>query len=187
MTIILLAGMVGVAHAKYRGSDLLGNVLPQSQMPGDSLMDKYPIGAYGLDFQIDTGTAGLDVTSWPAVAGQFVIAWGFAITAMIMTLMIRLFLWAFTLDLVNGNGRAGSSALEPVSMAMQNLHNVALGHWWIVIAILLAGMWGTYVGLAHRRTSELFAGLARSVVFAVIAMTLLYDPQGTIGTASHVP
>jgi hypothetical protein len=185
MTIVLLAGLVGVAHAKYRGSDLLGNVLPQSQMPGDSLMDKYPIGAYGLDFQIDTGTAGLDVTSWPAVAGQFVIAWGFAITAMIMTLMIRLFLWAFTLDLVNGNGRAGSSALEPVSMAMQNLHNVALGHWWIVIAILLAGMWGTYVGLAHRRTSELFAGLARSVVFAVIAMTLLYDPQGTIGTASR--
>jgi hypothetical protein len=185
MTIVLLAGLVGVAHAKYRGSDLLGNVLPQSQLPSNSLIDRYPISAYGLDFHIDTGTAGLDVTSWPAVAGQFLVAELFAITAMVMTVMIRVFLWAFSLDLVNGNGRAGSSALEPVTMAMQNLHDGALGHWWIVIGILLAGLWGTYVGLAHRRTSELFAGLARSVVFAVIAMTLLYDPQGTIGAASR--
>lgn len=184
MALVVTAGTWGVADAKYRGSDLLGNVMPKSGMPNGSLMEKYPASAYALDYYVDTGFAGTDVTAWPAVAFNALLgaAWDFSL--MVLALVMQVFLWAFTLDLINGN--SGTGPIGPIGSTMRSLHEGALGHWWIVIGILCCGIWATWVGLVHRRTSELFGGLARSVAFAIIAMILIYDLQGTVGTASRM-
>ena len=47
------------AGADYRGSDMLGNIGPSSQVEG-GLADKYPLSAYALDYQVDVGVADPD-------------------------------------------------------------------------------------------------------------------------------
>ena len=42
------------ASAEYRGSDLLGNIAPESQA-GGGLVDRYPLSAYALDYHVDVG------------------------------------------------------------------------------------------------------------------------------------
>jgi hypothetical protein len=42
------------AQAEYRGSDLLGNISPLSQVQG-GLADRYPLSAYALDYHVDAG------------------------------------------------------------------------------------------------------------------------------------
>ena len=52
LALVLLAWPA--ATAEYRGSDLLGNVAPESQA-GGGLVDHYPLSAYALDYHVDVG------------------------------------------------------------------------------------------------------------------------------------
>ena len=54
----------------------------------------------------------------------------------------------------------------------------------MVVAIVLAGMWGIWKALVQRRYTETAGALALSVVFVLIALFFVYEPERTIGQAS---
>jgi hypothetical protein len=53
--LLLVAGPAAVA--KNRGTDVLGNISPESLLGGGgSLVDRYPLSAYSLDYHVDSGS-----------------------------------------------------------------------------------------------------------------------------------
>src|SRR3954464_15393330 len=56
----------------------------------------------------------------------------------------------------------------------------------MVAAILIAGIWGIWKALVQRRYSETAGALAISVLFVLIALFFVYQPQQTIGEASRL-
>ena len=55
----------------------------------------------------------------------------------------------------------------------------------MVVAILIAGIWGIWKALVQRRYTETAGALAVSVVFVLIALFFVYQPERTIGQASR--
>jgi type II secretory pathway pseudopilin PulG len=171
-----------VAHARYLGSDLFGNVAPNGGVGG--LADRYPLSAYTLDYHVDgpsAGFGGISTGDVPQMISQWLTSQIWAVLVWILKLVIDLFAWAFTLDLINGQ----HGALTPVGDAVRGIYQGVFGNTWVVAAITLAGIVAIWTGLAQRRYSETFASLAVSVACVVIALTLIFDPVGTIGLAAH--
>ena len=100
--------------------------------------------------------------------------------------MITLFAFAFNLDLVNGNGSPGSGALTPVASAIHNLYTNTFGAPWLVVAIVLAGCWAMWKALVQRRYTETAGALAVSLLYCVLAIGIVTQPQRTIAPASKL-
>jgi hypothetical protein len=94
---------------------------------------------------------------------------------------VDLFTWAFSLDLLNGS----QGVLAPIANAITSLYENVIGEAWMVAAILVAGLWGIWKALVQRRYTESAGALAVSVVFMLIALFFVYQPERTIGEASR--
>ena len=92
--------------AEYRGSDLLGNIAPESQVGGGSLVDRYPLSAYALDYHVDVGVTDLDGV--PPMIAQWAAAQLWSLTSFLVKRVIDLFTWAFSLDLLGGSPDGGA-------------------------------------------------------------------------------
>jgi hypothetical protein len=174
--LLLLAWPAAVG--KYRGSDLLGNVSPQSQA-GGGLADRYPLSAYALDYHVDVGVT--DPEGVPPMIAQWAAAQLWSVTSLLVKSTIDLFTWAFSLDLLGG----ATGALAPIAEAITSLYENVIGEAWMVAAILIAGIWGIWKALVQRRYTETAAALGVSVLFVLIALFFVYQPERTIGEASR--
>ena len=181
----LLSSVVGffflaapLALAEYRGSDVLGNIGPESQVPG-GLVDRYPLSAYALDYHVDVGVTNPDGV--PPMIAQWAAAQLWNMTSFLVKSVIDLFTWAFSLDLLNGPG----GALGPVSHAISSLYENVIGQAWTVAAILIAGIWGVWKALMQRRYTETAGAFAISVTFVLVALFFVYQPEKSIGQASQ--
>src|SRR4051812_24430864 len=163
---------------EYRGSDLLGNVAPESQVAG-GLVDQYPLSAYALDYHVDVGVT--DPEGIPPMIAQWAAAQLWSATSLLVKCTIDLFTWAFSLDLLNG----GDGALKPIGDAITSLYENVIGQAWMVAAILVAGIWAIWKALVQRRYTETAGALGLSVVFVVIALFFVYQPERTVGQASQ--
>jgi TrbL/VirB6 plasmid conjugal transfer protein len=171
------------AGAKYRGSDVLGNLSPESLLGADSLANRYPLAAYSLDYHTDVGITDLDGV--PATIAHWAAAQLWSLTSFLVKTVIDLFSWAFSLDLLAGDpNRPDDGALGPVSSAISSLYENVIGEAWVVAAIILAGIWGIWKALVQRRYTETAGALAVSVLFVLIALFFVYQPERTIGQAS---
>jgi hypothetical protein len=188
---LLVAATVGLvlaawpaAGAKYRGSDVLGNISPESLLGDGSLANRYPLGAYSLDYHTDVGITDLDGV--PPTIAHWAAAQLWSLTSFLVKTVIDLFSWAFSLDLLAGDpNRPGDGALAPVSGAIASLYENVIGEAWVVAAIVLAGIWGIWKALVQRRYTETAGALAVSVLFVLIALFFVYQPERTIGQASQ--
>ena len=142
------------AGAEYRGSDLLGNVAPESQVQG-GLADSYPLSAYALDYHVDVGVT--EPEGIPPMIAQWAAAQLWSATSLLVKCTIDLFTWAFSLDLLNGS----DGALAPIGDAITDLYENVIGEAWMVAAILVAGIWGIWKALVQRRYTETAGALAR--------------------------
>src|ERR687897_472186 len=167
------------ASARYLGSDVIGNVSPESQVAG-GLADKYPLSAYALDYHVDVGLT--DPGGVAPMIAHWAAAQLWSMTSFLVTIVIDLFTWAFSLDLLGGTG---GGALAPVSEAIANVYEHVIGEAWMVVAILLAGIWGIWKALVQRRYTETAGALGLSVVFVVLALFFVYQPERTVGQASQ--
>jgi hypothetical protein len=113
--------------------------------------------------------------------GQWAAAQLWSVTSFLVKTVIDLFTWAFSLDLLGG----ANGALEPIAQAIASLYENVIGQAWMVVAILLAGIWGVWKALIQRRYTETAGALAVSVVFVLIALFFVYQPQRTVGEASR--
>ena len=179
LLLVLVAGPLAVG--KDLGTDVLGNISPQSQLSG-GLADQYPFSAYSLDYHTDVGITQLDGV--PPTIAQWAAAQLWSLTSFLVKTVIDLFTWAFSLDLLGGAPGQQGGALAPVANAITSVYENVIGEAWMVVAIVLAGMWGIWKALVQRRYTETAGALALSVVFVLIALFFVYEPERTIGQAS---
>jgi hypothetical protein len=187
LPVAVLAGLVllpaAVAHA-----DVWANVGPGRSLAG--LKGGWTLGAYELDenfSMISAGVlSGVDVSGFlPMIAFFFanVIWLG---TSWFANLLIELFGFAFSLDLVNGSGATdGAGALGPVSRAIQTIYTTAFGGPWMVLAVSFAALWAMWKALVQRRYAETASRLALSLIYVCAAFFFVLQPGQTIGAASH--
>src|SRR4051812_6265801 len=168
--------------ARNLGTDVLGNLAPASQLGGGSLVDRYPLSAYSLDYHVDVGVT--DVDGVPATIAHWAAAQLWSLTSFLIKTVIDLFTWAFSLDLLGGTN-GGGGALAPIADAISSIYENVLGETWMVAAIVAAGIWGIWKALVQRRYTETLGALGVSVAFVLIALVFVYQPQQTIGEASR--
>ena len=106
-------------------------------------------------------------------------------TSFLANLLITLFNFAFSLDLVNGSAATGGEgALAPVSRAIHSIYADVLGEPWLVLAVAIAGMWAMWKALVQRRYSETAGALGLSLIYVVAALFFVAQPGATIGSVS---
>jgi hypothetical protein len=186
----LAAGAVLLAHPAALGaSDVFSNVGPASQVPGGSLIDAYPLGNYTLDHHfsaVDAGVfSGVDASGVAPTIAWFLASVLWLLTSFLAHAAITLFTFAFSLDLLNGGGTGGTGALAPVSDAVRSIYRTMFGEAWLIVAITLTGLWAMWHALVRGRYTETAGALGLSVVFVVIALAFVSQPERTIGEASR--
>jgi len=187
---LLAAGLVLLAHpVASAASDVFSNVGPASQLSSGALADRYPLGNYALDHHFSAVNAsllgGVDVSGVPALIAYFLADVIWQLTAFLANALITLFTFAFSLDLVNGSAATGGAgALAPVSSAVRSIYSSTFGAPWLVVGIVLAGLWAMWKALVQRRYVETAGALGVSVIFVVIALAFVTQPEQTIGRAS---
>jgi hypothetical protein len=108
------------------------------------------------------------------------------LTAFLADALITLFTFAFSLDLVNGSqATGGAGALQPVSAAIHSIYSNVFGQPWLVVAVSVVGIWAMWRALVQRRYAETAGALAISLVYLVVALAFVAQPERTIGSASE--
>ena len=146
VVIAFAVGFVLLAYPLAAASDVLSNVGPASQLSGGSLTNAYPLGNYTLDHHFDAVSAGVlsgvDVSGIPPTIAWLLAELIWELTAFMANAVITLFTFAFSLDLVNGSSATGGAgALAPVGVAVRSIYRDTFGEPWLIVAILLTGLW----------------------------------------------
>jgi hypothetical protein len=190
LALALAAALIALPHPHAGASDIFGNVGPASQLPGGSLVDRYPLGHYYLDTHFDAVSAsligGVDVSGVPPMIAGFLANALWEGTAFLAKTLISLFTFAFSLDLLNGSrSTGGAGALAPVSLAVHSIYANVFGQPWLVLAVTVVGMWAMWKALVQRRYTETAGALALSLIYLIVALAFVAQPARTIGSASH--
>jgi hypothetical protein len=169
--------------------DVYGNIGPAPQIPPGGLYGRYPLSSYQLDQYfpaISVGVfSGVDTSGLLPMIAYFIAQVIWLITAFISNAVITLFAFAFSLDLVNGNGTRGSGALAPVSQAIQNIYHSTFGQPWLIAAVALTSIWAMWKALVQRRYTETAGTLSLSLLYCIIALAIVTQPERTIAPASQ--
>src|SRR5262249_39265698 len=106
-------------------------------------------------------------------------------TSFLANLLITLFSFAFSLDLVNGSqATGGAGALAPVARAIHSIYAHVLGQPWLVLAIAIAGIWAMWEARLQGRYTETAGALGLSLIYVVCALFFVAQPGATIGAVS---
>ena len=183
MVALLAPALAGAA------SDVWGNVGPSPQLGGDGIAGRYPLTHYSLDQHFDAVeaslTGGLDVSGLLPMLAYFFASLLWLVTSFLANLLITLFSFAFSLDLVTGSqATGGQGALAPVSRAIHSIYSDVFGAPWLVLAIAVAGIWAMWKALVQRRYSETAGALGLSLIYVVLALFFVAQPGTTIGSVS---
>ena len=170
--------------------DVYSNIGPAPQLPAGGLVGRYPLANYSLDQYfpaISVGlTSGVDASGVAPMMAYFAAQVIWLLTAFLANAVITLFGFAFNLDLVNGNGSPGSGALTPISDAIHNLYASTFGAPWLIVAVVLAGCWAMWKALVQRRYTETAGALAVSLLYCVLAIGIVTQPERTIAPVSKL-
>lgn len=181
--------LLWVAAPAFAG-DVYSNIGPAPQVASGGIFGRYPIANYQLDQYfpaISVGlTSGVDVSGVVPMIAYFFAQVLWLITAFLANGVITLFDFAFNLDLVNGNGSPGSGALTPISQAIHNLYANTFGAPWLIAAVVAAGCWAMWKALVQRRYTETAGALAVSLIYCVLAIGIVTQPERTIAPASKL-
>ncbi len=189
-TLLLTIPVVLLLAAPALAGDVYSNIGPAPQLPAGSLVGRYPLANYQLDQYFPAISVsllgGVDVSGVAPMIAYFLAQVIWLITAFLANAVITLFAFAFNLDLLNGNGSPGSGALTPVSSAIHNLYASTFGAPWLIVAVVLAGCWAMWKVLVQRRYTETAGALALSLLYCVLAIGIVTQPERTIGPASQL-
>jgi hypothetical protein len=182
-----LAVVIFALIAPFAGAaDVYGNIGPAPAAGG--IFTRYQLGSYQLDQYfpaISVGlTSGVDTSGLLPMIAYFIAQVIWLITAFISYLVITLFAFAYSLDLVNGNGAPGSGALAPISGAIQNIYHGAFGQPWLIAAVSAVSLWAMWRAIVQRQYTRTAASLAASLAYVVIAVGIVTQPQTTIAPVS---
>jgi hypothetical protein len=182
--------VVALAHPLAgAASDVWGNVGPASPLGSGGLLGRFPLSHYMLDQHFDAVSAsltGVDVSGVAPMIAYFLASVLWTLTSFLANALIALFSFAFSLDLVNGSqATGGEGALAPVSVAIHSIYADVFGAPWLVLAVVVVGIWAMWKALVQRRYSETAGALGLSLIYVVLALFFVAEPAKTIGTASE--
>jgi hypothetical protein len=181
--------LVALADPSVLAGDVYSNIGPAPQIPAGGWFGRYPLANYQLDQYfpaIKVGVfSGIDTSGLLPMIAYFVAQVIWLITAFVANAVITLFAFAFSLDLVNGNGTSGSGALTPVSQAIHNIYASTFGQSWLIAAVAFVSMWAMWKALIQRRYTETAGTLAVSLIYCILALAIVTQPQRTIAPASQ--
>jgi hypothetical protein len=188
LTALGLASAASLVIAPVAHADIWANVGPASSLSG--LKGGWTLGHYDLDQQFSAISAGVfsgvDASGLLPMVAYFFAKEVWLFTAWMANLLIELFGFAFSLDLVNGSTATGGvGALGPVSRAISSIYSSVFGGPWMVLAFSVSGIWAMWKALVQRRYAETAGQLALSLAYIGIAFLFVLQPAQTIGTASH--
>lgn len=190
-TLALASLAVLLAHPLAgAATDVWGNVGPAPQLSGgEGPAGRYPLINYSLDQHFDAFSAsltgGVDASGVGPMLAYFFASIVWLATSFLASLLITLFGFAFSLDLLNGSqATGGAGALVPVARAIHAIYANVLGEPWLVLAISLTGIWAMWKALVLRRYSETAGALGLSLLYLLCALFFVAQPAGTIGVAS---
>jgi hypothetical protein len=188
LTAFGLAGVASLVVAPVAHADIWANVGPASSLSG--LKGGWTLGHYDLDQQFSAISAGVfsgvDASGLLPMVAYFFAKEIWLFTAWMANLVIELFGFAFSLDLVNGStATGGAGALAPVSRAISSIYSSVFGGPWLVLAFSVSGIWAMWKALVQRRYAETAGQLALSLAYIGIAFLFVLQPAQTIGAASH--
>jgi len=171
-------------------SDVWSNVGPASPLGSGGLYGRFPLSHYMLDQHFDaisaSLTGGVDASGVAPMIAYFLASVLWALTSFLANLLISLFAFAFSLDLLNGSGATGDAgALGPVSQAIHALYASVFGAPWLVLAVSVAGIWAMWRALVQRRYAETAGALGLSLIYVVAALFFVAQPGQTIDAASQ--
>lgn len=187
----LSAVLVLLAHpVAGAASDVWGNVGPASPLGSGGLYNRFPLSHYMLDQHFDAVSAsltgGVDASGVAPMIAYFLASMLWALTSFLANLLISLFAFAFSLDLLNGSdATGGAGALVPVSQAIHALYASVFGAPWLVLSVAVAGIWAMWKALVQRRYAETAGALGLSLIYVVAALFFVAQPAQTIGAASQ--
>jgi hypothetical protein len=179
-----------LAHPGALADDVFGNIGPAPQLPPGGWVGRYPVERYSLDQYfpaISVGfTSGIDTSGVTPMIAYFGAQVLWLITCFLANGVILLFALAFNLNLLTGNGTPGSGALTPVSQAIHSLYTNTFGTPWLIAMVTLVGCWAMWKALIQRRYTETAGALAVSLLFFLLAIGIVTQPERTIGPASKL-
>ncbi|MGE0065806.1 MAG: hypothetical protein AB7T48_00470 [Solirubrobacterales bacterium] len=188
---LLLAALLVLGAHPLAGaaSDVWGNVGPAPQLGDGGIAGRYPLTNYSLDQHFDAVeaslTGGVDVSGVPPMIAYFLASILWLVTSFLASLLITLFTFAFSLDLVTGSqATGGQGALAPVSRAIHSIYSDVFGAPWLVLAVAVVGIWAMWKALVQRRYSETAGALGLSLIYVVLALFFVAQPGTTIGSVS---
>jgi TrbL/VirB6 plasmid conjugal transfer protein len=188
-----LAVLIVLAAHPIAGAatDIWGNVGPAPQLGSNGIFGRYPLSHYLLDIHFEAVeaslTGGVHVHGVPPMIAYVLASILWLFTSFLANLLITLFGFAFSLDLVNGSAATGGAgALGPVARAIHSIYANVFGAPWLVLAITVSGLWAMWKSLLQRRHSETVGALALSLVYVVVALFFVAQPGPTIGAASKL-
>ena len=168
-TLGLAALIVLLAHpVAGAASDVWGNVGPRLSWRRRQSPARYPLTNYALDQHFDAVeaslTGGVDVNGVPPMIAWFLASLLWLVTSFLANLLITLFSFAFSLDLVNGSqATGGQGALAPVSARdPQRSTPTSSARPGSSLAVAVAGIWAMWKALVQRRYSETAGALGLS-------------------------
>jgi hypothetical protein len=184
---LAVAFPLAAGPAARAATDVLANVSPASPVPA-GLAERYPLGHYALDSHFDAVeaslTGGVDASGVPPMIAHFLANTLWQLTALLAEVLITLFAFAFSLDLVRGSrATGGAGALEPVGQAIRGLYADVLGQPWLAAALTIAGLWAIWRALVQRRYTDTAGALGLSLLFVVLALAFVTQPERTVGQA----
>ena len=190
MWLLLVGGLALAAFvllAPFAGAaDVYGNIGPAPAVGG--IFTRYPLSSYQLDQYfpaISVGVfSGIDTSGLLPMIAFFVAQVIWLLTAFTSYLVITLFAFAYSLDLVNGTGAPGSGALAPVSQAIQNIYHGTFGQPWLIAAISAVALWALWRAIVQRQYVQTASSLAASLAYVVLAIGIVTQPQTTIAPVS---
>jgi hypothetical protein len=190
VALALAALLVLLAHPLAgAATDVWSNVGPAQQLGGGGIAGRYPLLNYSLDQHFDAVSAsltgGVDVSGVPPMIAWFFASLLWLATSFLANLLITLFGFAFSLDLLNGSrATGGAGALAPVARAIHSIYADVLGQPWLVLAVAIVGIWAMWKALVQRRYSETAGALGLSLIYVVLALFFVAQPGTTIGSVS---
>jgi hypothetical protein len=186
----LVVLLVAVAAPAAGAGDVYSNIGPAPQLPPGGWVGRYPVEHYSLDQYfpaISVGfTSGVDASGVAPMIAYFGAQVLWLITSFLANGVILLFAFAFNLNLLTGNGTPGSGALTPISAAIHNLYTNTFGTPWLIAMVTLVGCWAMWKALVQRRYTETAGALAVSLLYCVLAIGIVTQPERTIAPASQL-
>lgn len=191
LAVVGLAGLLTLlARPLALASDVFQNIAPASPLGSAAAFNRFPLSHYEIDQHFTaisaSITGGLNVDGLLPMIAYFFGSEIWHGTAFVAKLVIELFAFAFSLDLVNGSSATGGAgALAPVSQAIHSIYGNVFGAPWLVLAFSGVAIWAMWKALVQRRFSETAGALALSLIYIVAALFFVVEPGQTIGQASR--